>query len=133
MRGRCAHALGRSMAVLVVEDEIYIRMEIVDSLRDHGFSVVEACNADEALHFLLSMDFDAVFSDITMPGSMDGVGLAKWVRQHKPSVKVVLTSGKPQPPAVTDAFGAVMYKPYSYRGIVERIRAAVHADEPTTV
>lgn len=81
--------------VLVVEDEVIIRFVVADYLRDCGFRVIEAASADEAMRLLETdkIEVDIVFSDIQMPGSIDGMGLARWIRTHFPTIKVVLTSG----------------------------------------
>jgi CheY-like chemotaxis protein len=71
-----------------------VRMPIAEYLRDCGYNVVEAADASEAI---AAMDAEGpisvVFSDIRMPGNMDGFGLAQWFRSHYPSVPVLLTSG----------------------------------------
>ena len=74
--------------VLVVEDEVLIRVVIADYLRECGYRVYEAVNASEALAMLQApeVSVDIVFSDVEMPGDMDGLGLARWVRANKPSV-----------------------------------------------
>jgi CheY-like chemotaxis protein len=83
-----------SQTILVVEDEVLIRLEIADSLRDGGFHVLEAAGASEAVEILsTSVRVDLVFTDIQMPGGMDGLGLARWVRRHRPDARVLLTSG----------------------------------------
>lgn len=72
--------------ILVVEDDVLVRMPIAQYLRDCGYKVVEAVNADEAIAVLLHQEtvVDVVFSDIEMPGSIDGFGLAKWIRELVP-------------------------------------------------
>lgn len=80
--------------VLVVEDETLVRMGIVDHLIDEGFTVLEASNADEAVAILTSnLDIRIVFTDVDMPGSMDGLKLAAAVRRRWPPIKIVVTSG----------------------------------------
>jgi CheY-like chemotaxis protein len=80
--------------VLVVEDEVIVRMGIAQELRGYGFSVVEAHNADEAIEIIEARKhIDVVFSDIHMPGSMNGADLAAWLRKHQPRLPVLLTSG----------------------------------------
>jgi len=87
--------------VLVVEDEIMLRMRAVDIVEDAGFTPIEAVNADEALAILESRsDIDLLFTDIQMPGSMDGLRLARAVCERWPSIKIILVSGKLVP---TDA------------------------------
>jgi CheY-like chemotaxis protein len=82
-------------SILLVEDEVLIRMMIADKLREAGHTVIEASNADEALEVLRhsSIGVRVVLSDIQMPGAMDGVGLAREVRSRYPVIKIVLTSG----------------------------------------
>jgi DNA-binding NtrC family response regulator len=80
--------------VLVVDDEILIRSLIADYLRDDGLQVVEAGTADEALDFLRTANWvGLVFSDVNMPGSLDGIALAHKLREHYPGLPVLLTSG----------------------------------------
>jgi two-component sensor histidine kinase/FixJ family two-component response regulator len=81
--------------VLVVEDEMILRMRAVDIVEDAGFTPIEAVNADEALAILESRsDIELLFTDIQMPGSMDGLKLAHAVHERWPSVKIILVSGK---------------------------------------
>ena len=88
---------GKNMAkavVLVVEDEALIRMNAVQIVEDAGFAAVEACNADEAIGILESRDdIRAVFTDINMPGSMDGWKLAHAIRGRWPPFHLIVTSG----------------------------------------
>jgi CheY-like chemotaxis protein len=80
--------------VLIVEDEFLIRMDAVDMVRAAGFEVVEAENADEAILILEGrFDITVVFTDIQMPGSMDGLKLAAAIRGRWPPIKIVATSG----------------------------------------
>ena len=86
---------GPSTNVLVVEDEMVLRMRAVDIVEDAGFTAVEAVNADEALSILESRsDISLLFSDIQMPGSMDGLKLAHAVHDRWPSIKIILVSGQ---------------------------------------
>ena len=87
--------------VLVVEDEMVLRMRAVDIVEDAGFVPVEAVSADEAIEILESRDdISLLFTDIQMPGSMDGLRLAHAVHSRWPHIKIVLVSGQI---AVTDA------------------------------
>jgi CheY-like chemotaxis protein len=80
--------------VLIVEDEFLIRMDAVDMIRSAGFDVVEAQNADEAIFILEGRpDIRVVFTDVEMPGSMDGLKLAAAIRGRWPPIKIVATSG----------------------------------------
>jgi CheY-like chemotaxis protein len=80
--------------ILIVEDEFLIRKDAADMVRDAGFDVVEAGNADEAISILESrLDISVVFTDIQMPGSMDGLKLAAAIRGRWPPIQIVATSG----------------------------------------
>jgi CheY-like chemotaxis protein len=80
--------------VLIVEDEFLLRMDAVGMITDAGFEVVEAANADDAIEILEARrDISVVFTDIQMPGSMDGLKLARAVRGRWPPIKIVATSG----------------------------------------
>jgi CheY-like chemotaxis protein len=81
-------------SVLVVEDEFLIRIGIVETIAQSGFEVFEASNADEAIRLLETHpDITVLFTDIDMPGSMDGLKLAAAVRTRWPPVKIIVTSG----------------------------------------
>ena len=85
----------QSTNVLVVEDEMVLRMRAVDIVQDAGFTAVEAVNADQALSILESRtDISLLLSDIQMPGSMDGLKLAHAVHDRWPSIKIILVSGQ---------------------------------------
>jgi two-component system, response regulator PdtaR len=80
--------------VLIVEDEFLLRMNAVEMISEAGFDVIEAGNADEAITILEARtDIHVVFTDIQMPGSMDGLKLARFVRDRWPPIKIVATSG----------------------------------------
>ena len=81
--------------VLVVEDEMLLRMRTVDMVEDAGFTSVEAVDADEAVAILESRsDIALLFTDIQMPGSMDGLKLAHAVHERWPPIKIILASGQ---------------------------------------
>jgi CheY-like chemotaxis protein len=81
--------------VLVVEDEFLLRMDAADAIGAAGFEVIEAANADEAIEVLETRsDITVVFTDIQMPGSMDGLKLARAVRGRWPPIKIIATSGR---------------------------------------
>ena len=80
--------------VLIVEDEFLLRLDAVDMIVAAGFDAIEAASADEAIEILESRrDVAVVFTDIQMPGSMDGLKLARAVRGRWPPIKIVATSG----------------------------------------
>ena len=88
------NASDAKIAVLVVEDEFLIRMDIADSLMRAGFVVHEAANAREAIDILDGHpEIRAMFTDVDMPGGMDGVKLAQVARDRWPPLKIIITSG----------------------------------------
>jgi CheY-like chemotaxis protein len=81
--------------VLVVEDEMLLRMRAIDMVEDAGYASVEAVDANEAVAILESpSDIALMFTDIQMPGSMDGLKLAHTVRERWPPIKIILVSGQ---------------------------------------
>ena len=109
--------------ILVVEDELIIRMLISDALRDEGFAVIEAVSADEAVDILIAgMAIDLVFSDVRMPGSIDGLGLLRFVNQRFPELPVVLTSAHLDP-SLALAGGAKHFlsKPYKLATVLTMV------------
>src|SRR5216683_8313627 len=84
----------RRPVVLIVEDDFMLRMNAAEMIGDAGFDVVEAGDADEAIAILEARpDIHVVFTDIQMPGSMDGLNLDRFVRGRWPPIKIVATSG----------------------------------------
>jgi len=82
------------VCVLVVEDDFFSRLHAVDLVEDAGYIAVEASNADEAIQILEARkDIRIVFTDIDMPGSMDGLKLAHAIRKRWPPIELILTSG----------------------------------------
>jgi CheY-like chemotaxis protein len=118
-----------SETILIVEDEVLIRLDVADYLRGCGYRVIEAGNAPEAIAILQSgRRIDLVFSDVQLPGSMDGFSLARWVRAHQPEVKVILTSGVARSAQLAGELcveGPLEKKPYDQRHLLERIRATL--------
>ncbi len=117
--------------ILVVEDDVLIRMPIAQYLRDCGYRVIEAVSADEAMAVLLHREtvIDVVFSDIEMPGSVDGFGLAKWLREHRPGADVILAGTVPR---TVDAAKELcesgpVPKPYDAQSVHNRIRRLLAA------
>jgi len=81
--------------ILIVEDELLIRLALREHLEGCGFRVLEAADAAEAMDLIERHDEIAlVFSDVRMPGDMDGIDLARWVLKHRPGLPVMLTSGE---------------------------------------
>ncbi len=81
--------------ILIVEDEYLLRLDSADTIESAGFEVIQAGNADEAIAILKARpEIHVVFTDIQMPGSMDGLKLARFVRDRWPPIKIVATSGR---------------------------------------
>ena len=110
--------------ILVVEDDLALRYIICEVLRDGELEVVEVGSADEAFHYLKTINrIDLVFTDVNTPGSMDGIALANALAAEFPLVKVVITSGRP-PPVPLDPIPFIP-KPYAVFGVLETIRATL--------
>jgi two-component system, response regulator PdtaR len=108
---------------LVVED-FRLRMDAVDIVRSAGFDAVEASNADDAIAILeASPNIHVVFTDIQMPGSMDGLKLAKFVKDRWPPIKIVATSGRVRISGDDlPEGGRFLPKPYSPAEVVKTLR-----------
>jgi CheY-like chemotaxis protein len=110
--------------VLVVEDDVLLRMDAVDIVISAGFDAVEAGNADEAIAILEARpDIHIVFTDIQMPGSMDGLKLARFVKDRWPPIKILATSGLLRISGDDlPAGGRFLSKPYSPVEVVQTLR-----------
>jgi CheY-like chemotaxis protein len=111
--------------VLIVEDEPLLRLMAIDVVEDAGFDTVEASDAAEAIRILESrMDITIVFTDVDMPGSMDGLRLAAAVRDRWPPIQIILTSGYARFAAPDLPEGAVFFsKPYDIDKVAAQLRA----------
>jgi len=109
--------------VLVVEDEALIRISALQIIEDAGFAVLEASNADEAIRILQNRaDIRAVFTDIRMPGSMDGWKLARAIKGRWPPIHLVLVSALVPDLSELPANGLFIRKPYA----AEQVTAALY-------
>src|ERR1700733_6136804 len=117
--------------VLVVDDDLLVREPIADYLREVGYEVLEAGDAHEAIDELDHADHvDLVFSDVRMPGELDGVGLARWLRAHRPDVAVLLTSGYDGSGWMGGELGRevrLLQKPYTQDQVLGHIRRLLKA------
>ena len=121
-----AQSAAKRPVVLIVEDEFLIRMRAADIIEGGGFEVVEAADADEAILILESRgDIRVVFTDIRMPGSMDGLKLAHAVRDRWPPVHIVATSAHHIVIDELPAGTVFLPKPYSERKIVGALDALI--------
>ncbi len=114
---------GRAV-VLIVEDEPLVRMMVIELFEDEGFEVLEAANADQALGIFGERDDVALlFTDVEMPGSIDGYALARWVHAHRPAVKTLIVSGRALPRAGDVPDGAAFVgKPYDHDDVMRRVQ-----------
>lgn len=115
------------IAVLVVEDELLVRMDIVDHLIHEGFEVFEAGDADEAIAILQAEpSIRLLFTDIDMPGSMNGLKLSAAVRDRWPPVKLIVTSGHNAVAAADLPDGSMFFsKPYQLPKISASMRELI--------
>jgi DNA-binding NtrC family response regulator len=122
--------------ILVVEDDVLIRMPIAQYLRDCGYKIIEAADADEAITVLLHPEtvVDIVFSDIEMPGTVDGFGLAKWIRAHRPGTDVILVGTVPRSVDAAKELceASPLPKPYEAQAVHGHIRRLLSARKSTS-
>ena len=114
--------------ILLVEDQTLVRMAICQYLEECGYNVLQADDADQALALLQRHPEIAVmFTDVRMPGSMDGLGLARWVIEHKPRIAVIVASGHvAQETVMKELCGAKAFsKPYNFEEVTNHIREAI--------
>lgn len=107
--------------VLVVEDSTIIRMSAVDLVLSAGYEALEACDADEAIGILESRDdVDLVFTDVQMPGTMDGIKLSHYISDRWPPVRLIVTSGQAILEASNLPTGSRFFsKPYDSHAITD--------------
>jgi DNA-binding response OmpR family regulator len=114
--------------VLIVDDEPAIRGFLYDYLSESGFRPLTVASGDEAARLLESgAVIDLVFSDVKMPGNLDGYDLARWVMNHRPGLPVLLASGDlGKANALQELCGAeILPKPYDFQLVVNRMHAAL--------
>lgn len=113
--------------LLVVDGEVLVRFPICSYLRQCGFKVIEAVNAEEAIQILTepALSVDLVMSDVDLPGPMDGFALAQWIRREKPGLPVILAGTLARAThAAADlcASGPMLAKPYDAQILLDRIK-----------
>ena len=124
-------AAAKPFVVVIAEDEPLIRMLAVDVLTEQGFEVIEAAHANEALAILEAQaaDIHMLFTDIHMPGSIDGLELAHHARRHWPWIALLVTSAKARPQAdempIRSQF---LSKPYHLSHVVAHVRELTAAE-----
>ena len=128
-----AHAAWRKTA-LVVDDEAFARLYAMQVLLDEGFMVLEAADAGEGLDVLDEHDdVSVLFTDISMPGDLDGLDLVDRVRRRRPDIGLIVTSGRSAPGDRLPAGAAFLPKPYTAHALLEAIRMAAATVHPAFV
>lgn len=116
-------------SILVVEDEVLIRLHLTEGLRDSGYTVIEAATGDEAITLLSSIDdVGLLLTDIHMPGTVDGLALAAWTRSRFPSIKIVIISTEIRAGSQAD-FDACFTKPVRFDELIKCVRKLLPATE----
>ena len=121
------------MKILVVDDEPLIRLGLVSMVEEAGFAVVEAANADEAIRIVeKNPDITIIITDVDMPGSMDGVRLAHFVRERWPPIRLIVVSGKVGVQQHALPEGARFFaKPYEEAPLLSALRELSGLDKPS--
>jgi response regulator RpfG family c-di-GMP phosphodiesterase len=121
-----------SRTVLVLDDDVLVRMPVVQFLRDCGYRVVEAATIDEAIALLekTNIPLDVVLSKIDIPGSMNGFGFAQWARSVRPELKILLAATPER--TVRNAaelceVGPTLKRPYDHKLVLDRIKRLLAA------
>lgn len=121
--------LPEAPVVLIVEDDALLRMTLVDSLTEHGFHPLEARDAHEAIEILKTAPhIEIVLTDVQMPGTVSGFGLAKWIRENRPGLPVFIASGYPGKWEISSELSAdeqFFMKPYDVNHMAALMKGAV--------
>src|SRR5262245_55186643 len=123
--GKGRSRIGAAVVVLVVEDEVLVRTWVIEVLEEAGLEFAIASNGDEAVRILNERsDIGLVFTDVNMPGSIDGISLAKLARERWPAIPVILTSALAVPSGfVFDERMIFIPKPYDATKLIEALQA----------
>ena len=111
--------------VLIVENDVLLRLVTANNLRDAGFEVIEAANCAEALRVLDCIPVDVLFSDIDMSGNMDGLALAQWVHRSQADTRIILTSGAARTPGEVKEYASFLPKPYAEKDVERLLRSVL--------
>ena len=115
--------------VLIVESDVLLRLVTASKLREAGFEVIEAANPVEALRVLDRFPVDVLFSDIDMPGKLDGLALAQWVHRTKVDTKIVLTSRATRAPGDVKKYASFLPKPYAEKDVERHLRSVLSSSQ----
>jgi DNA-binding NtrC family response regulator len=111
--------------VLVVENDVLLRLVTASNMRDVGFEVLEAANCAEAIRILDFIPVDVLFSDIDMPGKIDGLALAKWVHRSQADTRIILTSGATGGLGGVEEYASFLPKPYANKDVEHLVRSVL--------
>jgi CheY-like chemotaxis protein len=125
----------RIPAILIVDDEALIRLVISDYLQHCGFLVYQAVNAGEAIQILEANQkvIDLVFSNVQMPGPIDGFGLSQWIKKNRPGLQIVLAAGDAKKTAAAKELcqnEPFFANPYDIATIVAHVRSIIDRSKP---
>jgi len=116
------HPARNTGVVLIVEDDVLLRLITASNLREAGFEVVEVANAAEAVIVLNSMAVDVMLIDVNMPGKMNGLALGKWVHSHGLDTRIILTSDDEQSLGEAREYAHFLAKPYDSKEVERLLR-----------
>jgi DNA-binding NtrC family response regulator len=111
--------------VLIVENDVLLRLVTASNLRDAGFELLEAANCAEAIRILDFIPVDVLFSDIDMPGKIDGLALAKWVHRSQADTRIILTSGATGGLGGVEEYASFLPKPYANKDVEHLVRSVL--------
>ena len=111
--------------VLIVENDVLLRLITASNLRDAGFEVIEAANCAEALRILDCIPVDVLFSDIDMPGNVNGFALAHWVHRSQADTRIILTSGVARALGGANQYASFLPKPYAEKDVERLVRSVL--------
>jgi DNA-binding NtrC family response regulator len=111
--------------VLIVENDVLLRLVTASNLREAGFEVIEAANPVEALRVLDCIPVDVLFSDIDIPGNIDGLALAQWVHRSQVDTRIVLTSRAARALGAAKEYASFLPKPYAEKDVERLLRSVL--------
>jgi two-component system, response regulator PdtaR len=111
--------------VLIVENDVLLRLVTASSLRDAGFEVIEAANCAEALRVLDRIPVDLLFWDIDMPGNVNVLALAQRVHRSQADTRIILTSGAASTPGDVKEYASFLPKPYAEKDVERLLRSVL--------
>ena len=115
--------------VLIVEGDVLLRLVTARNLREVGFEVIEAANCAEAIRILDRIPVDVLFSDIDMPGKIDGLGLAQWAHRSKAETRIVLTSGTARALGSAEEYASFLPKPFAEKDVEHLVRSVLSSPQ----